>query len=187
MPSRDALQLLLDGLQTFIREHLALARVEMKQDLRAMGKDLAVSAAGAPGLIAGYLLLMAAIALLLAKWLPLWAAFGLVAVVNLAGGASLTYRGARRAMSNGMDLHGTAEVQQIDVRQYQHCHRGHDVTIGRRRSPAAGPCGTSHRTDQAPQIIFLSPRATVRTLRACWTDRGGEEWPTTSSRSSVPA
>src|SRR5437764_13424985 len=95
MPSRDALQRLLDGLQTFIREHLALARVEMKQDLRAMGKDLAVGAAGVPALGAGYLLLMVALALLLSRWLPSWAAFRLVAVVNLAAGRALTLSGPR--------------------------------------------------------------------------------------------
>jgi hypothetical protein len=114
MPSKDALQRLLDGLQTFIREHLALARVEMKQDLRAMGKDLAVSAAGVPALAAGYLLLMTAIAFLLATWLPNWAAFGLVAVVNLAVGGTLSYVGIRRAMKERVDLPGTAEELQLD-------------------------------------------------------------------------
>ena len=73
MPSRDALQRLLDGLQMFIREHLALARSEMKADLRAMGRDLAVGAAGLPILAAGYLLLMVAAGFLLALWMPTWA------------------------------------------------------------------------------------------------------------------
>jgi hypothetical protein len=109
MPSRDALQRLLDGLQTFIREHLALARVEMKQDLRAMGKNLAVGAAGVPALGTGYLLFMAAIALLLGRWMPQWVAFGIVALVNLAGGAALTYSGTRRVMHEPMDLPRTAE------------------------------------------------------------------------------
>src|SRR5205085_10316873 len=100
MPSRDALQRLLDGLQTFIREHLALARVEMKQDLRAMGKDLAAGAAGVPALGAGYLLLMVALALLLSRWLPIWAAFGIVAGVNLAARGALALPGTRGAMGD---------------------------------------------------------------------------------------
>src|SRR5947208_15852778 len=104
MPSRDALQRLLDGLQTFIREHLALARVEMKQDLRAMGKDLAVGAAGVPALGAGYLLLMVALALLLSRWLPSWAAFGIVAVANLVTGGILTWPGTRRVMRERVHL-----------------------------------------------------------------------------------
>ena len=109
MPSKDALQRLLDGLQTFIREHLALARVELKQDLRATGKDLAIGTAGVPALGAGYLLLMAAIALLLARWIPNWAAFGIVAVANLAAGGALTYSGMRRVMRDRVDLPRTAE------------------------------------------------------------------------------
>jgi hypothetical protein len=90
MPSKDAFQRLLDGLQTLIREHLALARVEAKEDLRAMGRDLAYGAAGAPPLAVGYLMLMIALAYLLAQWLASWAAFGIVAVVNLAAGIALT-------------------------------------------------------------------------------------------------
>jgi hypothetical protein len=109
MASKDALQRLLDGLQTFIREHLALARVEMKQDLRSMGKSLAVGAAGVPALGAGYLLLMVAIALLLARWVPYWAAFAIVALANLAGGGALTWSGTRRVMQDHVDLPRTAE------------------------------------------------------------------------------
>jgi len=56
VPSRDALHRLLDALQTLIREHLALARVELKHDLRTMGRDLATGAAGVPPLAAGFLL-----------------------------------------------------------------------------------------------------------------------------------
>jgi len=47
-PSVDALQRLLEGLQTVIREHLALARSEVKDDLRSMGRELMLGAAGVP-------------------------------------------------------------------------------------------------------------------------------------------
>jgi Putative Actinobacterial Holin-X, holin superfamily III len=67
MPSRDALHRLLDGLQTLIREHLALARVELKQDLRTMGRDLATGATGLPALATGYLLFMVALASLISR------------------------------------------------------------------------------------------------------------------------
>jgi putative superfamily III holin-X len=107
-PSRDALQQLLDGLQTFIREHLALARVEMKEDLRTLGRDVALGAAGVPALLSGYLLLMVALALLLGIWLPAWAAFGIVAVVNLGAGGVLTLSGMRRALRDRVELRRTA-------------------------------------------------------------------------------
>jgi uncharacterized membrane protein YqjE len=106
--SKDALQQLLDGLQTFIREHLALVRVEMKEDLRVLGRDLAMGAAGAPALAAGYLLLMIAFAYLLAIWLPNWAAFGIIAVANLGFGAVLTGSGMRRVMRSRVELTRTA-------------------------------------------------------------------------------
>src|ERR1700761_2748059 len=90
VPSKDALQRLIDGLQTLIREHLALARAEAKEDLRTMGRDLALGAAGVPALAVGYLLLMIAFGFLLSEWLANWAAFGIVALVNLGAGAVLT-------------------------------------------------------------------------------------------------
>ena len=114
IPTRDALQRLLDALQTFIREHLALARAELKEDLRTMGRDLATSAVGVPPLAAGYLLLMFAIGWLLAVWLPNWAAFGIVALVNLAAGGILGWKGTRRVMRDRPALPNTAEELRRD-------------------------------------------------------------------------
>src|SRR3954471_3332416 len=84
--ARDALNRLIDGFQTLVREHLALAKVELKEDLKRMGRSLLFSLAGIPALLAGYLLLNVAVALLLATVIASWAAFGLVALVNLAAG-----------------------------------------------------------------------------------------------------
>jgi uncharacterized membrane protein YqjE len=109
VPSRDALHRLLDALQTLIREHLALARVELKQDLRTMGRDLATGAAGMPPLAVGFLLLMFAIASLLSIWLPAWAAFGIVALVNLAAGGAMTWSASRRVAHSRIELPCTAE------------------------------------------------------------------------------
>jgi hypothetical protein len=114
IPPKDALQRLLDGLQMFIREHLALARAEMKGDLRAMGRDLAVGAAGMPALAAGYLLSMFAAGFLLSLWLPQWAAFAIVAFLNLTAGGILTRTGLRRAMRDRLELPRTAEEIQRD-------------------------------------------------------------------------
>src|SRR5689334_17356598 len=97
-PSKDALQRLIDGVQTLIREHLALARAEIKDDARAMGKDLLVGAAGVPALAAGYLLLMMAIGYLLALWVPTWVAFAIVAGANLGAGGAVSFAGIRKIM-----------------------------------------------------------------------------------------
>jgi uncharacterized membrane protein YqjE len=112
--SKDALQRLLDGLQTLIREHLALARVEIKDDLRSMARDGAVGAAGVPALAAGYLLMMIAIAYLLALWLPIWAAFGIVALINLGVGAAMSLAGLRKVMRQRPGLHRTSEELKKD-------------------------------------------------------------------------
>lgn len=98
--SKDALQRLVDGLQTLIREHLALARAELKEDARSLGRDLLGGAAGLPALAAGYLVLMIAIGHLLAVWLPAWAGFGIVGLVNLCAGGALTLAGVRRVLQN---------------------------------------------------------------------------------------
>lgn len=114
MPAKEALQRLIDGLQTFILENLALARAEFKQDLRSMGRDALLVAAGVPALAAGYLLLMTAVALLLSGWMPGWAGFGIVAVVNLGAGSALTLAGARKAMRNRAELPRTGQELQRD-------------------------------------------------------------------------
>jgi len=113
-PAKDALQRLIDGLQTLILEHLALARAEIKEDLRVMGRDALVGAAGVPALAAGYLLLMTAAALLLSSWMPAWAAFGIVALVNLGAGGALTLAGARKVMRNRVELSRTGEELERD-------------------------------------------------------------------------
>jgi hypothetical protein len=149
-PSRDALQQLLDGLQAFIREHLALARVEMKDDLRSLGRDLAIGAASVPALGAGYLLLMMAIGYLIAIWLPNWASFGIVAGINLGAGGILAWSGARRAMRNRVELPRTASEIRRDREWLVFLKQGPraaDAPIGRPRSVGLSPPGA--RSDAA--------------------------------------
>jgi hypothetical protein len=95
---------------------MALARVELKEDLRGMGREVLTGAAGVPALGAGYLLLMIALGYLLAVWLPSWAAFGIVALVNLGAGGALTVRGVRKVRSRRVDLQRSAEELQQDKR-----------------------------------------------------------------------
>lgn len=116
VPSKDAFQRLIDGLQTLVREHMALARAELKEDVRGMGRDLLEGAAGVPALAAGYLLFMIALGYLLAVWLPSWAAFGIVALANLGAGAALTAAGIRKVRSRRVDLRRSAEELHEDKR-----------------------------------------------------------------------
>ena len=114
MPSKDALQRLIDGLQTLIREHLALARAELKEDVRSVGRDAVVGAAGVPALLAGYLLLMMALGFLLSLWMPTWAGLGIIALLNLGAGGAVTYAGIRKVMRGRVDLRRTGEELQRD-------------------------------------------------------------------------
>ena len=133
MPPKEAMQRLLDGLQMFIREHLALARIEVKADIRTMGRNLAVGAAGVPALAAGYLLSMFAIAGLLALVVPTWAAYAIVALMNLAGGTALTAAGVRRAMGNQV---GTAEEIKRDRQWLASLERDHPGRLSQEGSDA---------------------------------------------------
>jgi len=101
---RDALTRLLDGVQTLFREHLALARTELKDDLSRAGRDLLLSAAGLPPLLVGYVLLMVAVALLIAQALPGWLAFALVGLVNLIAGGALTVAFMNKAKQDKIAL-----------------------------------------------------------------------------------
>jgi uncharacterized membrane protein YqjE len=105
--ARDALNRLIDGFQTLVREHLALAKVELKEDLKRMGRSLILSSAGVPALVTGYLLLNVAIALLLATVIAGWAAFGMVAIVNLGAGSALTVHFIKKARETPISLSST--------------------------------------------------------------------------------
>jgi uncharacterized membrane protein YqjE len=111
---RDALARLLDGVQTLFREHLALAKTELKDDLRRAGRDVLLSAAGLPPLLVGYVLLMVALALLLAQAIPGWVAFAVVAVVNLIAGGLLTVTFMSKARQDKIALPRTEQELRRD-------------------------------------------------------------------------
>jgi uncharacterized membrane protein YqjE len=111
---RDALARLLDGVQTLFREHLALAKIEVKEDLRRAGRDVLLTAAGLPPLLVGYVLLMVALALLLAQAIPAWVAFAIVAVVNLAAGGALTAAFASKVRKDRIALPRTEQELRRD-------------------------------------------------------------------------
>lgn len=76
-----------------LRAELALARVELTDRASRIGKDAGMLAAGGLIAYAGFLVLLGAIALILANWLPLWLSALIVAVVVLAAGGLLVQRG----------------------------------------------------------------------------------------------
>ena len=118
---------LLDGVQTLFREHLALAKVELKDDLRRAGRDVLFGAAGVPPLLVGYVLLMVAFVYVWRRgaleWtlvpphrqaLPAWIAFGLVAALNLSAGAALTRVYGKKVRQEKIDFSRTEEELRRD-------------------------------------------------------------------------
>ena len=78
-----------DGIGRLVREHLQLARAEVREDLKRAGRDLALIVAGLPPLCLGWALVMVAISLWLAKWVGSAAGFLIVGAVHLLAGAAL--------------------------------------------------------------------------------------------------
>ena len=76
-----------------VRAEIALARVELTDRASRFGRDAGMLVAGGLIAYAGFLVLLGAITLVLALWLPLWASALIVAVVVLAAGGLLVKRG----------------------------------------------------------------------------------------------
>jgi uncharacterized membrane protein YqjE len=148
--ARDALNRLIDGFQTLVREHLALAKVELKDDLKRMGRSLALSAAGVPALLAGYLLLNVAIALVLALAIPSWAAFGIVALLNLGAGSALTIHFVNKARQTQLSLGSTGTELRRDREMLS------TITNGAAPSPA-------------PVVETVPPERVPAPARPSWT------------------
>lgn len=108
----DAVARLLDAVQLLVREHLELARAEMKQDARSLGRHLALAALGVPAVLAGWILAMTALALALP--MPHAGAFGVVAALNVGGGLALSAAGLRKARREDLLLRRSREELRRD-------------------------------------------------------------------------
>ena len=76
-----------DGFSRLVTQHLQLARLELAEDIKATGLDVAMIAAFVPFILVGYAFVCGALAALLSTWLGWAGALGAVGLVNLAGGA----------------------------------------------------------------------------------------------------
>lgn len=154
LPPKDAFQRLIDGLQTFIREHLALAKAEAKDELQSLARDAAVAASGLPFLAAGYLLLMVAAGFgLVALGLPPWAGFLIVALVNLLAGGALTFVLGRAVLKKRVALPRTGEELEKSKQWVAQLKTATEV---RPELPPVAP------PPAAPRTAAVSARAEVR-------------------------
>lgn len=78
---------------TLVRQEVTLAKTELSQKAATAGKNIGFLAVGGAVAYAGFLALLAAIAVILALFLPWWLAALIVGVVVTAVGAALVQKG----------------------------------------------------------------------------------------------
>jgi len=76
-----------EGLGKLFAEHVTLARLELAEDAKTVGKHAGLVAVFLPFVFLGYALLCIALSFGLTRWMSLPAAFALVGGVNLLAGA----------------------------------------------------------------------------------------------------
>ncbi len=97
-----------DGFSRLVSQHLTLARMELAEDAKAVGGDVARIAVFAPFLLVGYLFVCGALSLALAPWLGYAGGLGAVGALNLVGGtvgvlSALSRLKARRVMDDSAE------------------------------------------------------------------------------------
>ncbi|MFP2932538.1 phage holin family protein [Pyxidicoccus sp. 3LG] len=85
-----------DGFSRLVTQHLQLARLELTEDVKATGMDVAMIAAFVPFILVGYAFVCGAIAALLSPFLGWAGALGGVGLLNLAGGAGGAFWAVKR-------------------------------------------------------------------------------------------
>ncbi|QRK14167.1 phage holin family protein [Archangium violaceum] len=102
---------LTDGFSKLVTQHLTLARVELMEDARIMGQDVALIAAFVPFVLVGYAFLCGALAAVLAQWVGWAGSLALVGAVNLVGGVLGITRVAMRLKSHRVMDETTQELE----------------------------------------------------------------------------
>lgn len=100
---------------TLVRQEVNLAKTEMTQKAREVGKDAGFMAAGGAVAYAGLLVLLAALVLLIGIWIPMWISALIVGVVVAGIGAFLVLRGRDRLMHTSMAPQQTVETLKENV------------------------------------------------------------------------
>lgn len=117
---KPAFERLTDGLSTLVKQHLELARYELKQDVSTTGKRVAIIAVCGVIALVGYIMLLVA-GFLLAGWLGGWFAAWITAaaeaLVNLAlAGGLAAYFGKKLREDKPVDLAQTNDELDKDKR-----------------------------------------------------------------------
>lgn len=90
---------LADGLTKLVSQHLTLAKLELAEDAKTIGREAGMIAAFVPFILIGYALLCVALSLLLGRWLGAAGGFAVVGAVHLIAGAIGAFTAIRRLQS----------------------------------------------------------------------------------------
>ena len=91
-----------DGLSRLVSQHIALARLELAEDVRAIGVSVGTIAALAPFVLVGYTLLCAALAWAVSPWVGVAGGLAIVGGINVAGGVGGILFAVRRLQARRM-------------------------------------------------------------------------------------
>ncbi|MCI0574429.1 MAG: phage holin family protein [Myxococcaceae bacterium] len=87
---------MVDGFSRLVTQHLTLAKLELADEARAVGREVAAIAAFVPFVLVGYALLCVCLAFALGRWLGREGGFLLVGALNLVGGGIGIWRASSR-------------------------------------------------------------------------------------------
>jgi uncharacterized membrane protein YqjE len=102
---------IIEGFSDLLQQHIRLAKVELKEDAKQLGGQAGRIAAFAPLILIGYALLCVALAFFLRRFLPIDAAFAIVAVLNLAAGGLGIFLAVRRLQDQKVLVHTRDELE----------------------------------------------------------------------------
>lgn len=120
---RELVTQLAEDTSQLVRKEVALARREFEGKFEKTRNDVAFMGAGGALLYAGLLGLLAAIALLLGRAMPLWGATMIVGLVTLAVGGGLTMSGKKRLEKRSPKPEQSIQSVKQDARRIQEAFR----------------------------------------------------------------
>ncbi len=115
MQLADHFRELVDSFSDLIAKHLKLAKVELKEDAKAIGADVGKIVAFLPLVLTGYLLLCVAGAIFLGRYVGYELGFLLVAAANLGAGGLGISLAVRKLQTRAVMNDTQAEIESTAI------------------------------------------------------------------------
>jgi uncharacterized membrane protein YqjE len=99
-----------DSFSRLVSQHITLARLELAEDAKAMGLEVARIVAFVPFVLVGYVFLCGALSVVLAAWIGYAGALAVVGGLNVVGGGLGIWRAVSHLQSRQMMDHSSQEL-----------------------------------------------------------------------------